>query len=162
MDYEVVGVEWLQGFASAILKDGSALHLWMPEWYTTDMRFIHSHNHLFKSEVLLGKLEAVEFSVKPNPKGVWWFNGENPHSVYLHYVARLEYEKGESYEFGGPDRFHTVTHKGPVMTHYTKLATTIGQNSGFLVRRDQMKRTFEVHERPSMDEIKEAFKNVMR
>ena len=161
MDYEIVKLKWMQGFAAAILKDGSALHLWLPQWYHTDLRFIHNHNYYFTSTVLMGTLQALEFSVTPDPEGSWWYETKYAHSVYLHFVEHMKYMKGHTYEFGGVDRFHKVTHKGPVMTHCTRLRESDDRDSGFLIKNDQKNSTFEVLERPSADEIKQAFCDIV-
>lgn len=163
MDYDIVGLKWLQGFPSAILKDGSELHLWMPEWYEAwkHLRFIHSHSYLFTSEILLGELHAMEYRVEPNPDGEWITQIHNSHAVDLIPVREMRYKKGETYEFGGPDRYHKVLHKGPVMTHLVKLDTPRSDCASFLFHRSDEKTIFEAPDKPSFKEMQKAFQDIV-
>lgn len=163
MDYDIVGLGWLQGFASATLKDGSELHLWLPEWYEAwkHLRFIHSHGYLFTSKILLGELHSNEYRIEDNPDGEWITQIHNSRAVDLILVDEMHYSKGETYEFGGPDRYHKVLHKGPVLTHLVKSSLPRCDDAAFLFHRSDEKTMFTAPDKPNILEIKKAFQNIV-
>lgn len=126
---QITDYGWAQGFGCIILDDDTRIHLWTPKWPFVDTPFVHSHNYWFESTVLIGTMYAPEFIVKENPDGkskmvrgtVTKEKMENPIPCDLIKNGLIEVLAGQTYEFGGPDRFHMTHSLNEVMTHFRVL-----------------------------------------
>ncbi len=132
---------WQQGFGCVILDDATRLHLWSPLWPDTDPQFIHSHSYHFRSTVLIGEMIAPEYRVNINPNGasslivgsVTEEKLQNPTKCDVIKVATIHVRAGETYEFGGIDRFHVTGCDRLVMTRFEVLPIPAVDGSAFVL-----------------------------
>ena len=149
---------WQQGFGCVILKDETRIHLWSPLWPDTDPQVIHSHSYYFRSTVLLGTMIAPEYRVEPNIDGVGSLivgtvteeKLKNPIKCDVIPVGEINVKVGETYEFGGADRFHVTTCERMVMTHF-EVVSTPEEKSGFIL---PLAKFVPITERPSPTDFK--------
>ena len=150
---------WQQGFGCVILDDKTRLHLWSPLWPDTDPQFIHCHSYHFRSTVLIGKMIAPEYRVKKNPEGksglvegtVTQDKLDNPIKCDLIRMDDIHVEAGETYEFGGLERFHVTKCERLVMTHFETLPIPAVKGAGFVL---PLGKFVPATERPSPDKFK--------
>lgn len=132
---------WQQGFGCVILDDATRLHLWSPLWPDTDPQFIHSHSYHFRSTVLVGEMISPEYRVESSPEGqgslivgtVTEEKLQNPIKCDVIPVGEISVKVGDTYEFGGIDRFHVTVCDRLVMTHFEVLPIPAVKGSGFLL-----------------------------
>ena len=156
---QITDYGWQQGFGWVILKDKTRLHLWSPLWPDTDPQVIHSHSYYFRSTVLVGEMIATEYRVEHNPEGkdglvigtVTEEKLQNPIKCDVIKLDPIHVKVGETYEFGGPDRFHVTTCERLVMTHFEVLSTPEDKRAGFVLPLAPFVR---VTERPSPQDFK--------
>jgi len=161
---EIIDYGWQQGFGVARLEDDTRLHLWMPQWKNVDCDFIHSHNYYFRSQVLIGEMRGLELRVEPHPEGtsalvMGEVNREkldNPQPCHLHLVGNFIVRTGCEYEFGGPDRYHAIAYKNPIMTRFKALSMPEGQKSGFIIPFDLAEQTKKLIPRPTKAELEKV------
>lgn len=150
---------WQQGFGCVILDDATRIHLWSPKWPLTDTPFVHSHSYWFESTVLIGTMLAPEFIVKENPDGksklvlgtVTEEKLQNPTPCDLIKNGLIEVLAGQTYEFGGPDRFHMTHSLQEVMTHFRVLPGKADKESGFILPPPLF---VELTDRPTKEELR--------
>ena len=150
---------WQQGFGCVILKDKTRLHLWSPLWPDTDPQVIHSHSYHFRSTVLIGEMIAPEYRVEINPEGTGGLvvgtvtdeKLKNPTRCDVIPVGEIHCKAGETYEFGGIDRFHSTGCDRMVMTHFEVLPIPTVKGSGFIL---PLAKFIPATERPSPQEFR--------
>lgn len=109
------------GFMKCILSPHEYIHLWTEAWSGGRAESsIHDHSYYFKSKVLFGELKFTEYKVEMDSDGdygLWsgvFFLGKCRLIKVEDFIIRT----GETYEFGGPGRFHDIPdNNGTVMTH---------------------------------------------
>lgn len=108
----------------------------------------------------MGRLEADIYRVEPNPDGEWWVmnKGTEGYAADRILVDQMKHEPGVTYEFGGPDLFHCVTHTGPVLTNFHKFKLLRDARGAVLLpANDRVRRTKRSWDRPpSMIEMEKA------
>ena len=133
---------WQQGFGCVLLNDKTRLHLWHPElWPNVDLPFIHNHTYHFRSKVLIGEMIAPEYRVTMNPNGasslicgtVTEDKLFNPEKCDVIKVATIHVKAGETYEFGGLERYHTTDSKCLVMTNFEVLPIPAEKGGSFVL-----------------------------
>ncbi len=103
--------EWhTAGFVRVILERcRRRIHLWSPQWPTTrKVKSRHDHAFGFISTVLLGTLRGTEYRAEIDPEGKHqlWSSDNFLGKCHLIVVRDYEVACGETYEFGGPNRYH--------------------------------------------------------
>ena len=76
---------------------------------------------------------------------------KNPIKVDVIELDPIHVKAGETYEFGGPDRFHVTTCDRLVMTHFEVLSTPEDKRAGFLL---PLCKFVPLTERPSPQDFK--------
>lgn len=150
---------WQQGFGCVVLDDATRLHLWSPMWPDTAPQFIHSHSYHFRSTVLVGEMIAPEYRVEINPEGegslivgtVTDDKLQNPTKCDVISVGEINVKAGETYEFGGIDRFHSTGCDRLVMTHFEVLPIPAVKGSGFILPLAKFKKFMT---KPTPDELR--------
>ena len=111
------------GFIQAMICKGERVHLWSEKYDTTRVwRSIHDHKFWFKSTVLVGQLNCVEYKVEEHPDGdykLWSSVTKCLGPCFLIKVRDYTVNAGETYEFGGPGRYHDTLKGVDTMTHVT-------------------------------------------
>jgi hypothetical protein len=138
---QIVDYGWQQGFGCVRLDDGTRLHLWSPLWPDTDPQLIHSHSYHFRSTIMLGEMISPQYRVEINPEGkrgcvigtVTEEKLQNPTKVDLIELEPLHAKVGDTYEFGGRDRFHVTTCERMVMTQFEVLPIPAVKGAGFII-----------------------------
>jgi len=156
---KITNYGWQQGFGCVILDDETRIHLWSPLWPDTDPQVIHSHSYHFRSTVLIGEMVAPEYRIERNPDGERGFvtgsvteeKLKNPIKVDLIKVGTIHAKAGETYEFGGPDRFHATGCDRMVMTHFEVLPVPVDERSGFIL---PLVKFVKVTDRPSPQDFR--------
>lgn len=72
---------------------------------------VHDHRFFFDSTILMGTLRWVEYAVESNKDGPYRLWNSGREDLGLVRVTRIgEHTKraGETYSFGGPDRYHEI------------------------------------------------------
>lgn len=159
---QITDYGWSQGFGCVLLGDNNIrLHLWNPElWPNVDLPFIHSHSYHFRSTVLIGEMIAPEYRVTMNPEGassiiIGSVNEKtlnNPDKCDVTQVGTVHVKTGETYEFGGIERYHETNMTSLVMTHFEVLPIPMVKGSGFILH--PLFGTTPPMERPTPAELK--------
>jgi len=157
---------WSQGFGDAELDDGTHLHLWLPEWSPSSHPMVHSHSYLFNSKILIGSMIAGEFRKESNPDGEWSFVSENPEpeSVDMIFVEMILVKRGDTYDFGGPERFHYIPYNtAPVLAHFIVIPHSSGQEgAGFAIKKEDIPKKFPLADPPTEQEIEKGYRHILR
>lgn len=126
------------GFIQVVLNPVTRMHIYSPDfnpWLVENAR-VHDHSFYFVSQVLTGFLIHSTFSVEAGPgvkdavHGLYHVDKkqENEPLVRLtscssKHIRNRIIHAGESYEFGGPGRFHDTWAEVPTVSIMTKIAT---------------------------------------
>lgn len=109
------------GFIRTLVQPEGEIHLWSDKWDgTRKHRGIHDHSFYFRSTILLGQMNAIEYVVELDDDGdyVLWDNLiESMGRCRLIEVRKFTVETGETYEFGGPGRYHDTLKGASLMTY---------------------------------------------
>lgn len=113
------------GFIQHDLSPGVRLHIWSPDLPQAQKVYtpIHDHAFWFESQVMIGKLVHKRYKLMPLPgathrvyavEGALLVPTDEVGFAYLTKVDTLL--AGETYEFGGPGKYHVTEGEGLTVT----------------------------------------------
>lgn len=129
------------GFVRVLLeRSRRRIHYWSPQWPTTRLvKSIHDHEFNFESTVLLGTVRGNEYRVDIDPTGkhLLWRNDNFLGKCHLTKVREYEVECGETYEFGGPHRYHDHNHGSEEVMTYLRETDHYFYNNCYVLEGEQ-------------------------
>lgn len=119
------------GFIQVVLNPVTRMHIYSPHFLENFPRVenarIHDHKFTFVSQVLYGRLHNMNYDMKPDfgEHGLYRVDAETNKlrrtgSCRSHWFGTDIIKAGESYEFGGPLKFHDTYADELTVTVMTK------------------------------------------